>query len=218
MGKIVNVFGATGLVGRELVKQLVNDSLVERINLFVRRSSNIQNNKVYEFIVDFNRHEDWEQWVTGDAVFITMGTTRKQAGSKFIQHQVDFTYQYLAARAAAKNGIPMAVLVSSSGANEQSRLFYSRIKGELDLAVQQIGFKRLIILRPSLLTGKRDVQRRSEELAEKILRTVTRFIFKKYRPIPGATVARAMIEAISNDFNDGLTIVELEEIFTLAGQ
>ncbi len=218
MGKIVNVFGATGLVGRELVQQLIDHSLIERINLFVRRSSGFQNIKIHEFIVDFNQHEEWQKWVTGDVVFITMGTTLKQAGSKSSQYQVDFTYQYMAAQVAKENGVPTAILVSSSGANEQSKLFYTRIKGELEMAIQRLGFKRLVIFRPSLLTGKREKQRRAEQLAENILRPFTNFFFKKYRPIAGATVARAMINAISNDFGDGVAIVELEEIFTLADQ
>lgn len=218
MGKIVNVFGATGLVGKELVLQLVKDAGIEKIQLFGRRSVGIQDAKIKEYIVDFNQPQEWEDWVAGDTVFITMGTTRKQAGSKFAQYQVDFTFQYLAALSASKNGIPTAVLVSSAGASKQSKFFYPRIKGELELALEQLNFSRLVILRPSLLTGKRERPRWAEEWSEKILNPVTQRIFKKYRPIAGAIVAQAMIKACSEDYPEGVSIVELEEIFILAGQ
>ena len=111
------VIGATGAVGKDLVQQLIEDSSVERIDIFVRREVKIPSAKVVAHVVDFDHPETWADLLQGDVLFSCMGTTIKAAGSQEAQWRVDYTYQYEAAKAAKTNGVPTYVLVSAIGAN-----------------------------------------------------------------------------------------------------
>lgn len=216
MDKTVNVIGATGLVGRQLVKQLLREPGIGKIRIFTRRKTGFEESVIEEHIVDFDDEKSWKSMVSGDILFSSLGTTLKQAGSKAAQYKVDYTYQYQFARAAAASGVSSLVLVSSAGADSGSSVFYSRMKGELDEAVQLLPFRQCIILRPSILEGDRDRKRPTEILASRLMRTVSRFILKKYRPIPGRVVARAMINASLHSEFRGVQCFTLDEIFKLA--
>lgn len=210
-----NVIGATGLVGKHLVKKLLDNDEFEKVRIFVRRNSGLSHPKLEEQIIDFKDEKTWENLLKGDALFSALGTTLKQAGSKEKEYEVDFTYNLNFAQKARENGIENYVLVSSVGANSKSWIFYSRMKGELDEAVSKIGFKNLAIMRPASLTGNRKDRRPMEELSVPVVRFVTKFVFKKYRPIHGKTVAQAMINAVLKpDYNK--TIWEADEVFQLA--
>jgi uncharacterized protein YbjT (DUF2867 family) len=210
-----NVIGATGLTGSELVQLLLEDDRFGKVNIFVRHDTNIHHPKLEQHLVDFRNKKTWAKKLKGDILFSALGTTLKQAGSKEKEYEVDFTFNHEFALEAQKNGIRSYVLVSSVGANPDSRLFYPRMKGELDSAVLKLGFKNIDILRPSSLTGKRHNRRILEELSIPVVQFLTRFIFKKYRPISGRTVAEAMICAAVKP-NPHKTIWEADEVFDLA--
>lgn len=210
------VIGATGLVGRQLVNQLLAAPDYNRVTVFVRRKMDIQHPKLVERIIDFDKPELWRAEVTGDVLFSALGTTLKQAGSKEAQYQIDYTYQYQFAAAAAQNGVATYVLVSSAGADVKSGVFYSRMKGELELAVRQLGFKSLYLLQPSLLTGARMNARIGEAIGYQALTFLNAIgLFRKYKPIPGATVATAMINAAARAA-PGVHTVTLDRVFDLA--
>ncbi|MGQ7870578.1 NAD(P)H-binding protein [Sunxiuqinia sp. sy24] len=212
-----NVIGATGLVGSHLVKQLLQDDRFEQVQLFTRRTTGLSHPKLSEQLVDFDQIENWSNLIQGDVLFSTLGTTLKKAGSKEKQFLIDYTYQYQVAEAAAKNKVSTYVLVSSAGANASSKLFYSQMKGKLDEAVNQLSFKKVVILRPSILDGERPEQRTTEQIGLEFTRWLTRFAFKKYRPIHGKTVAQAMIKAVFiNHPNSSHLVYELGELFDLA--
>ncbi len=210
-----NVIGATGLVGKELVKRLLENRKFDKVRLFVRRESGITHPKLEQQIVDFSDSEKWEKHLKGEVLFSALGTTLKKAGSKEKQYEVDVTFNLKFAQKAKQNGIETYVLVSAVGADAESRLFYNRIKGELDEAVLRIGFRKPTILRPSALAGERDENRLSEKIFIPIVGFFTRFIFKKYRPIEGDTVARAMIKAALRPSTEK-KVWTADEIFALA--
>jgi len=216
MGKTANVIGATGLVGRELVNQLFESPEFEKVRIFVRREFNPRHPKLEQHIVDFENVESWAPFLKGDVLFSSLGTTLKQAGSKNNQYLVDFTYQYRFAEEASKNGVLTYVLVSAAGASARSLIFYSRIKGELDEKVRKLPFRTITVLRPSILSGIREKRRTTEEWSLQLTEKLTKFIGKKYRPIPAATVAKAMINAALSDERSKYSIVNLNDIFTLA--
>lgn len=215
MNLTANVIGATGLVGKNLVDQLLENDNFEKVRIFVRRNSGIEHRKLEQQIVDFAKQETWQDKLHGDVLFSALGTTLKQAGSKEKQYEVDFTFNLNFAQTAKQNGIENYVLVSSVGANSGSKMFYPRIKGELDDAVATIGFQNLVILRPASLTGNRDKKRTMEEISVPVLNFITRFILKKYRPIHGKTVAAAMINAVLHP-DKTKTIWEANDVFMLA--
>jgi len=210
-----NIIGATGLVGKQLVQQLLNDNRFEKVRLFVRRDTGLKHPKLEQQIVDFAKVESWEKLLTDDILFSTLETTMKQAGSKEKQYEIDFTFNLNFTKIAKENGIENYVLVSSVGANSKSGIFYTRMKGELDEAVAKLAFKNLVILRPASLTGNRENRRTAEEMSVPVLNILTRFMFKNYRPISDETVAKAMINAALNK-NQSKTIWEGAEVFNLA--
>jgi uncharacterized protein YbjT (DUF2867 family) len=215
MKKTAIVIGATGLVGKELVKQLLQHSAIEKVKVFTRRPTGIKHPLLDEHVISFDIPNEWQGKVTGDILYSTLGTTLKQAGSKEAQYKVDYSYQYDFAQIASENKVPVYVLVSSMGANADSSLFYPRIKGKLDQAVQALPFKSCVIMRPSILAGEREKKRVAETMAHQIMKVVTRFILKKYKPIAGSEVARAMIVASLEDPKPGTSLYEADAIFEL---
>lgn len=215
MGNVALVVGATGLVGRQLVRQLLDDKRFLEVKTFVRHPSGFGHPKLNEYLIDFDHPEKWKELLAGDVLFSTLGTTLKTAGSKEKQYMVDYTYQYRFAELAAQNGVSRLVLVSSAGANARSSVFYSRMKGQLDEMVVRLPFNSVVILRPSLLDGVREGKRTAERISLVVGRFITRFVLKKYRPIPDLVVAKAMVNAALFS-EDKMKIVELGDIFELA--
>lgn len=212
-----NVIGATGLVGIQLVQQLLNDNRFEKVRIFVRRDTGLKHPKLEQQIVDYSDEKTWGKLLTGDVLFSALGTTLKQAGSKEKQYEIDFTFNLNFAKKAKENGFENYVLVSSVGASAKSSIFYSRMKGELDEAVAKIGFIKLAIIRPASLTGDRKENRIAEKISVPILNFLTKFIMKKYRPISDKTVAKAMINSLLSDLEDKI-IWEADEVFELASK
>ncbi|SHF68195.1 Uncharacterized conserved protein YbjT, contains NAD(P)-binding and DUF2867 domains [Mariniphaga anaerophila] len=215
MNLTANVIGATGLVGKQLVEFLLGNESFSGIRIFVRRDTGLRHPKLEQHIVSFGDENSWGELLKGDVLFSALGTTIKQAGSKEKQYEVDFSFNFSFAKRAKRNGIKNYVLVSSTGANAKSAIFYTRIKGELDDAVSGLGFENLAVLRPSYLAGDRERKRRAEEFFVPVARFVTRFVFRKYRPIEDKTVARAMINVVLKPDADK-TIWEADEVFELA--
>ena len=134
------VIGATGAAGKDLVGQLLADDAFEKVDIFVRRPGGWNSPKLTTHLVDFDKPEEWKDLVSGDVLFSCLGTTLKAAGGPAAQWKVDYTYQYEVARAARENGVPKYVLISSIGADPQAKIFYARMKGELEDAVKQLEF------------------------------------------------------------------------------
>ena len=213
---IALVIGATGLVGSYLFDQLLADTRFTQVKVFTRRTSGKKSDKLLEFLVDFNKVQEWGHDLTGDVLFSALGTTLKKAGSKEVQYMIDFTYQYESAVHAAGNGVVGYVLVSSAGASSSSRVFYSRMKGELEDAVSKLPFKHIHIIRPGILDGPRSEPRPAEQLGLSIFR-LFKYIpgIRQFRPVHAATVAKAMINA-ALDESEGIKKYTLEEVFALA--
>ena len=205
------VIGATGAVGKDLVQQLIEDSSFERIDVFVRREVKIPAAKVVAHVVDFDHPETWADQLQGDVLFSCMGTTIKAAGTQEAQWKVDYTYQYDAAKAAKANGVKNYVLVSSVGANAKSKVFYTRMKGVLDNAVQQLGFEGCFILRPPSL-----IRKGSDRFGEKVGMVALKAfnaigLMRSFTPMPTEAVAASMIR-LAKSGRKGVEIIESQDI------
>lgn len=193
-GQKVIVIGATGLVGSYLMRLLLQDDRFSTVKVFVRRSTAIDHPKLEEHIIDFNEPEQWKHLVTGDILFSCLGTTLKTAGSKEAQYKVDHNYQFNFAKAAAENGVQVYVLVSAAMANENSRIFYTRMKGELERDVIQLPFEYIHIIQPGMLAGERKENRPLEKIATPVIQFLNKLgIAKKQKPVHASIVAQAMI-------------------------
>lgn len=213
MKKTANLIGASGLVGQQLLSQLLEHPEFEKVRSFVRQPSGITHPKLEEIVIDFDKPATWKLLVSGHVLFSTLGTTIKKAKTQPNQYKVDYTYQYKFAKAAAENGVVTYILVSSMGANPKSSVFYSRMKGELEESVSKLGFKRMFIFRPSILDGKRTEKRSGEKIGLAISHFLTRFMLKKYRPTPVDLLARKMIQVAVEPSRGSHHIIEGKQIF-----
>jgi uncharacterized protein YbjT (DUF2867 family) len=196
MTKTALVIGATGLIGRALVSQLLAEKDVGKVIALTRRPLDIQHKKLINPCFDFSKlalQQDYFQNV--DIFFSCLGTTKKQAGSIAEQRKVDLDYQYLAAKLARQAEIPHYLLVSSSGANADSLSPYLKMKGELEDKIIALHFSRTSIFQPSLLLGKREANRFAEGLGARFLPLLGYLPYvKRYRPIAGEQVAAKMLQ------------------------
>jgi uncharacterized protein YbjT (DUF2867 family) len=214
--KTAIVIGATGLVGGSLVELLLKDSRFEKVKLLVRRSIGITNNKLEEHIVDFDEPDKWKKLVTGDVLYSAMGTTLRTAGSKEAQYKIDYTYQYQVAKTAAANGVKQYILISSAGATPDSKIFYSKMKGELERDIQKLPFDTIHIIRPGILAGERKEVRTGEKLGVGIMNVLSLVPgLGKLKPIQGEEVARAMVNATFK-LVVGIHSYTLGDVFKLA--
>lgn len=205
------IIGATGATGKNLLTLLLNDDTVKQVSVFVRRDIHLTHHKLSVHIIDFDRPEQWSSLVTGDVLFSCLGTTLKAAGSKTEQWKIDYEYQFKFAEVARRNGIQTYVLVSASNASSDSRIFYSKMKGQLDDAVKQLNFDRLIIFRPPLLL-REGSDRSMEILAAKIIVFLNTFgVLKSQKPLSTEALAKAMIASVKT-FKNGHYILEGQEI------
>lgn len=160
----------------------------------MRREINTVHPKLKVHVVDFDHPENWQDMVHGDVVFSCMGTNRKAAGSKDRQRMVDYTYQYRFAGIAAGHDIPAYILVSSFGADPKSRFFYTRMKGELDDAVQKLAFPRTAIVRPTSLIRK-NTDKTIEKISVPLLMFLNKLdLLRGMKPMRTETVALAMVK------------------------
>ena len=214
--KTAIVIGATGLVGSELTRLLLEDKRIEKVRVLVRRSTGIVHPTLEEHVVDFEQPKDWENLLRGDMLFSCLGTTIGKAGNKDAQYKIDYTYQYEMARAASQNGVIDYALISSAGASVDSKIFYSRMKGELDRDVNLLNFNHIAIIRPGLLVGPRKEFRFGERISIPFVYAISSLPgLRKYRPIEAKTVAQALINAIFYA-KKAKQVYELEEVFALA--
>ncbi len=211
------IIGATGLVGSELVKLTLEDPFFCEILVFTRRELGFHHPKLKQEIIDFDNLSQWKEKIKGDILFSALGTTLKKAGSKAAQRKVDYDYQYEFARIASENSVSDYVLVSAPGASPGSLIFYSRIKGELDRDVEKLPFRHVILIKPSILEGEREEERKGEKIGSMVMGWLKNLAFlKKYRPIHGRTVARAMLNAVKVKKNQRFQEYKLGELFELA--
>lgn len=210
MGKTTLVIGATGLVGRELTRLLLEEDDIGTVKAFIRSPTCLRHDKLKEIETDFDNLENIREEIRGDVLFSCLGTTLRTAGSKDAQFRVDYTYQYEFARIAAENDVPDYVLISSPGADPSSRFFYSRIKGALDRDVKQLPFRRHLFIQPSILRGSREKKRFGEQLAGDVIDGLSKVIppLRKYHSITGEEVARAMIRLYKDPQADGIYSLE----------
>ncbi|HEY0372550.1 MAG TPA: NAD(P)H-binding protein [Thermoanaerobaculia bacterium] len=185
------LLGATGLVGRELLTLLLADSRYASVVVVARRRTGVKHAKLIEHVFDLEHMEAHREAFIADDVFCALGTTIKIAGSQERFRAIDLEMPLRAARLARAQGASHYLLVSSVGANAKSRIFYTRVKGELEHDLAQLGYPSLTIARPATLLGPRTEHRSGEGLAQRLGWLVP----AAYKPIEGRSVARALVAA-----------------------
>lgn len=224
MARAALVVGATGLVGGHVLARLVADARWSRVVVLARRAIEGAATKVTEHIVDFEALAMSDGRGVAlesiDDVFVCLGTTIKIAGSQERFRRVDHDYAVAVARVGKQAGASRIALVSSVGANEKSRTFYLRVKGETERDIRELGFDTTILARPSVLVGERGVSRPGERAGIALTSMLSPLMvggLRSYRPIEAGDVATAMIEAIARG-EEGAHVLLHAELTALAGR
>ncbi len=197
--KTALIAGSTGLVGRELLILLVENPAYEKVVALVRKKNAYQHEKLTQVETDFNDLKLVGSYFEGvDDVFCCLGTTMKNAGSKDAFRKVDFEYPVSIAALTEKNSCKGFYCISAMGADPKSRVFYNRVKGEMEEKVSGFSIPSINFFRPSLLIGYREEVRTGERIAIALFRALA-FIFwgplKNMKGIPAEKVAAAMMQA-----------------------
>jgi len=202
MKKTALLAGATGLVGSALLPLLLASGRYAKVIVVGRRPVAVQHPKLVQVVTELDQLEHERLRLIADDVFCCLGTTIRQAGSQEAFYKVDFLYVVQLAALTAANFAAQFLVVSSLGADVNSRFYYSRVKGEMEEAVSQTPFRAIHIFRPSLLLGERPAPRLGERFGAVVLalvRPLLRGGWRKYRPVAATTVAQAMLRAAEDD-------------------
>ena len=214
--KTALVFGSSGLVGEQLVLQLIQNNSFQKIKLFVRKNPNIQNPKIEIINTNFDNIEILSSEIKGDSCFFCIGTTKKNSPNKTEYQRVELDLPKNIANLAKQNKIQSFIFVSSGYANSKSSGDYLRYKGLVEEELISLKFDNLGILRPSFLLGNRKEKRIGEKIGInifQILSPLMRGPLKRMKPIHVKTVAGAMIKIAQSELNQ--TIFESDEIVKL---
>jgi uncharacterized protein YbjT (DUF2867 family) len=200
--KTALIAGASGLVGGHLLSLLLESEQYEKIISIGRRNLNIEQNKLTQRIVDFNNLDLEDQNV--DDIFCCLGTTMKKAGSKEKFRLVDFQYPINIASYFLSKGAKRFLLVSAMGAKASSSVFYNSVKGEVEIAINKLGYYRTDVFRPSLLLGNRSESRFAEVIGKVVMTTFGLLLvgsLKNYKAINSVKVAKAMLYFAQEESN-----------------
>lgn len=213
MNSTILLAGTTGLIGSTFLSLIKNDDSLEIIALTRREILSLKDSPhIKQEIIDFDNLEKYKHLIAAQSVVCALGTTIKKAGSQENFRKVDYQFPLEIAKYALENGCENFILISSIGADPNTKIFYNKVKGELERDIQELSFKSIHIIRPSLLLGNRDEFRLGEEIA-KIFSKPFRFLFPvKYRPIHAMNIANKIYSLLKNP-QTGVYIYEGRKIY-----
>ena len=215
--KTALIFGSSGLIGNQLLELLVNNDKYSKIKLFVRSETSNSNSKIEIIKIDFNNLENHKDTMVGDDCFFCIGTTRKNTPDKNEYIKVEYNIPVEVAKITKENSIDSFIYVSSMGANPNALGLYLKNKGQAEEALKKINFPKLSIIRPSILLGNRRENRIGEKIGIFVMKSFSPLFLgkmKKYKPIKVENVAKAMVKAVENDYQNN--ILESDEIMKIS--
>lgn len=215
--KTATLIGATGLIGSQILQQLIDDDAFRKIKVLVRRPFKFVHPKIELIQLDFGDEVAYQAAIEGsDVVFCSVGTTLRQVNSDMVAYRkIDYDIPVNAARFCVATGCPKFLLVSSIGANSKSSNFYLKLKGEVEEKVGSLGIPSIAIFRPSMLLGERAEFRLGEKVGQVLMGILGFMIPKPYKAIDVKMVAKAMI-AVAKKETPGLEFYTYVEMLSLA--
>ena len=213
------VFGATGLVGKQLVFELLEDQRFLNVKAIVRNPLPLSHAKLDQIVLkDYTGLESFKEQLAADVYFCCIGTTIKNAGSQEAFRKIDYAIPVQIAALAESLKVPALIIISSIGSNARTSNFYLRTKGEMEQEVQHQYKGNLKFMRPSLLLGHRGEFRFGEKLAQLMMKiggVVMLGPLLKYKGIQAWDVAWGMIKSM--ELPKAKIYIESNEIHQLAG-
>lgn len=198
------VLGATGLIGENLVQQLLNDPAFSKVRIVVRRQVKLSHPKLEVQAVNFDNLAEYRSKLgKGDCIFCCIGTTQEKVnGDKNKYRSIDLNIPVNAAEMGKNAGFIKYLLVSSVGANARAANFYLQLKGETENEIAAINFDSFHVFRPGFLLGKRKEFRLIEIIAKGVMPIISGLFFgksEKFKAIEASDVAKAMVAAAKSD-------------------
>jgi len=215
--KTAIIFGSSGLVGSNLLNQIINNSNYSKIKIFVRSSPDIINTKVEIINTDFNNLEKYKNLINGDDCFFCIGTTKKNSPNKNDYRRVELDLPIQIAQISKSNNVKSFIFVSSGFADPNNSGDYLKFKGLVEEEIKNLDFEKIGILRPSFLLGTRKEKRIGEKIGIFIFKLLSPLFvgpIKKMKPIHSEIVARSMIKIANSDLQK--TVYESNEIVELS--
>jgi uncharacterized protein YbjT (DUF2867 family) len=212
------IAGASGLIGSELLQILLQENFYDEVVALVRTELAISHKKLVQLVVTFDKLDEYQSFINGHALFCCLGSTKAKTPDLSAYYQIDHDYPITLAKIAKQNQIKHYHFVSSIGADAKSTNFYTKLKGETEDDLQQIGLTSLHLYRPSLLTGNRKESRFLEKAAAVAMKVIDPLLvgsLYQYRSIPATTVAQAMYNQSLNT-DEGVFIHPSNHIKQLA--
>lgn len=209
--KTAIVAGTTGLIGSQLLELLLEDDSYQEVIALSRNPLQTLHQKLRNLVVDFDRLGEYSAQLKADDVFCCLGTTMRKAGSRKAFLKVDFEYPLSLAKITCTQGARQFLVVTSLGSDKNSTVFYSRVKGEVEEALQEVKFESLHIFRPSLLLGPRKDERVGESIGKSVMKVMGFLIPKKYKAIDSMKVARAMLSQAKRH-QQGIHVYDSEKL------
>ena len=203
MNKTAIILGSTGLTGGLLLDILLNDDRYKSIILFNRKPIDKVHPKINEMVIDLFNLIDYKDYFIADEVYCCIGTTATKTPNKEVYHKIDYGIPVTAAKLCKINKIETFLVISSLGADINSKIFYSRTKGEMENAVLDLNIKNTYILQPSMIGGQRNESRPIEFVFKHLMKLVNPLLIgklRKYRTIHPSTIAKAMVILANNKF------------------
>lgn len=202
------IFGATGLVGSQALAMALADKRVTQVIAPTRRPLPVHERLTNPRLEQVLEDPGLDSWCA-DRAICALGTTRKQAGSAAAFRAIDHDLVLKVAGRLRQAGVSSFALVSSLGADPRARFLYPRTKGEVERAIERLGFPSLTILRPGFLEGHRQEQRAMEKMVGVLLRVAAPVLPRSARASSSALVAAALLEAAIQQ-SAGMQIVTSE--------
>ena len=213
----ITLFGATGLIGNEILKLLENESDFEKINVVSRRPVELKSRKSSLKIIDFKDFNSYLDVIDGsDIVLAAIGTTQSKVGfNKKKYREIDFDIISNAVKACKEKNVKHFSFVSSAGADINNKSFYLKLKGEIEKEVESQQLNSSAVYRPSLLLGNRKENRFGEKIAQIIIPLISFLFPDNYKPIKAIDVAKAMVTE-SKKIEPGFKIYHYRDILKLS--
>ena len=215
--KTALIFGSSGLVGKNLLNQILNNSNYSKIKIFVRSSPKISDPKVEIINTDFKDLEIVKNRIIGDDCFFCIGTTKKNSSDKSEYRRVELDLPKKIAQISKSNNVKTFIFVSSGFADPKNSADYLKFKGLVEEEIKSLNFEKIGILRPSFLLGNRKEKRIGEKIGILIFKLLSPIFvgpLRKMKPIHSDIVANSMIKIANNELDK--TIFESNEIVELS--
>ena len=196
--RVALIAGSTGLIGNQLLELLLEDNRYSKIIALSRKPLSFSHPKLENVVLEASDLKKYN-YLKADDIYCCLGTTIKQAKSREAFRKIDFDYPLELASLLRSNGASQFLLVSALGSDKNSRIFYNRVKGEVEEAIARLGYPSYHVFRPSLLIGPRKEARAGEDAAKVVYKIFGFLIPSKYKDIESMKVARAMLTVAKND-------------------